>query len=72
MSWTVEVSATKEKTGLDKLLEEAILLQAEVMELGRQPRPQRSEVHRGRGESSKSGRGAVTTVLVQKRYTPCR
>ena len=58
----VEVSA-KNGTGLDKL-EEAILLQAEVMELGANPdRSAEGVVVEAKLEK---GRGAVTTALVQR------
>lgn len=58
----VEVSA-KNKTNLDKLLE-AILLQAEVMELKANPdRPGQGAVVEARLEQ---GRGNVATVLVQR------
>jgi len=58
---TVEVSATK-KTGLDKL-EEAILLQAEVMELRANPdKPAEGFVIESKVEK---GRGSMATVLVQ-------
>jgi translation initiation factor IF-2 len=59
---TVEVSA-KEKTNLDKL-EEAILLQAEILELKANPdRPASGTVIEARLER---GRGAVATLLVQR------
>ncbi|HZH27828.1 MAG TPA: translation initiation factor IF-2 [Azospirillaceae bacterium] len=58
---TVEVSA-KTRLGLDKL-EEAILLQAEVLELRANPdRPARGTVVEAKLER---GRGSVATVLVQ-------
>jgi translation initiation factor IF-2 len=58
----VEVSA-KEKTGLDKL-EEAILLQAELLELKANPnRPAEGVVVEAKLER---GRGAVATVLIQR------
>ncbi len=58
----VEVSALK-KTGLDKL-EEAILLQAEILDLRANPRrPAEGSVVESRLDR---GRGAVATVLVQK------
>jgi len=58
----IEVSA-KEKTNLDKL-EEAILLQAELMELKANPdRPAQGVVVEAKLER---GRGAVATVLVQR------
>jgi translation initiation factor IF-2 len=58
----VEVSA-KEKTNLDKL-EEAILLQAEILELKANPdRPASGAVIEARLER---GRGAVATLLVQR------
>jgi translation initiation factor IF-2 len=58
----VEVSATK-RTGLDKL-EEAILLQSEVLELKANPnRPAEGSVIESRLDR---GRGPVATVLVQK------
>ncbi|MBV1836788.1 translation initiation factor IF-2 [Acetobacter estunensis] len=58
----VEVSALK-KTNLDKL-EEAILLQAEILDLKANPdRPAEGAVIEGRLDR---GRGAVSTVLVQK------
>ncbi|MEO1194203.1 MAG: translation initiation factor IF-2 [Pseudomonadota bacterium] len=57
----VEVSATK-KTGLDKL-EEAILLQAELLELTANPdKPAEGIVVESKVEK---GRGSVATVLVQ-------
>ena len=60
----VEVSANK-KTNLDKL-EEAILLQAEVLDLKANPdRPAEGVVIEARIEQ---GRGSVATVLVQKRH----
>jgi len=59
---TVEVSA-KEKINLDKL-EEAILLQAEILELKANPaRPGSGTVIEARLER---GRGAVATLLVQR------
>lgn len=59
---TVEVSA-KKKTNLDKL-EEAILLQAEVLELKANPN---REAHGFIVESKlEKGRGSVATVLIQK------
>jgi translation initiation factor IF-2 len=59
---TVEVSA-KEKTGLDKL-EEAILLQAELLELNANPkRAAEGVVVEAKLER---GRGAVATVLIQR------
>ncbi|MGB4106811.1 MAG: translation initiation factor IF-2 [Alphaproteobacteria bacterium] len=59
---TVEVSA-KKKTNLDKL-EEAILLQAEVLELKANPN---REAHGFVVESKlEKGRGSVATVLIQK------
>ena len=59
---TVEVSA-KEKTGLDKL-EEAILLQAELLELNANPkRAAEGVVIEAKLER---GRGAVATVLIQR------
>ncbi|MEM7124121.1 MAG: translation initiation factor IF-2 [Pseudomonadota bacterium] len=58
----VEVSATK-GDGLDKL-EEAILLQAEVMELA--ANPDRSAEGIVVEAKLEKGRGAVTTVLVQR------
>jgi translation initiation factor IF-2 len=59
---TVEVSA-KEKTNLDKL-EEAILLQAEILELKSNPdRAASGTVIEARLEK---GRGAVATLLVQR------
>jgi translation initiation factor IF-2 len=59
---TVEVSA-KERTNLDKL-EEAILLQAEVLELGANPnRSGEGAIIEARLER---GRGPVATVLVQR------
>jgi translation initiation factor IF-2 len=59
---TIEVSA-KEKIGLDKL-EEAILLQAEILELGANPdRPAQGAVIEAKLER---GRGPVATVLVQR------
>ena len=59
---TVEVSA-KERTNLDKL-EEAILLQAEVLELGANPnRPGEGAIIEAKLER---GRGPVATVLVQR------
>ena len=58
----VEVSALK-KTGLDKL-EEAILLQAEILDLKANPdRPAEGSVIESRLDR---GRGPVATVLVQK------
>ncbi|MDQ2804895.1 MAG: translation initiation factor IF-2, partial [Pseudomonadota bacterium] len=58
----VEVSATK-RTGLDKL-EEAILLQAEILDLRANPdRPAEGSVIESRLDR---GRGPVATVLVQK------
>jgi translation initiation factor IF-2 len=58
----VEVSATK-KTGLDKL-QEAILLQAEILDLRANPnRPAEGSVIESRLDR---GRGPVATVLVQK------
>jgi len=58
----VEVSATK-KTNLDKL-EEAILLQSELLELKANPnRPAQGTVVEARQER---GRGSVATVLVQR------
>lgn len=58
----VEVSATK-KTGLDKL-QEAILLQAEILDLKANPhRPAEGTVIESRLDR---GRGPVATVLVQK------
>ncbi len=58
----VEVSATK-KTGLDKLAE-AILLQAEILDLRANPdRPAEGSVIESRLDR---GRGPVATVLVQK------
>jgi translation initiation factor IF-2 len=58
----IEVSA-KEKIGLDKL-EEAILLQAEVLELAANPeRPAQGAVVEAKLER---GRGPVATVLVQR------
>ena len=58
----VEVSAIK-KTGLDKL-QEAILLQAEILDLKANPdRPAEGTVIEGRLDR---GRGPVATVLVQK------
>ena len=58
----VEVSA-KQKKNLDKL-EEAILLQAEVMEL--KANPNRSAVGVVLESKMEQGRGSVATVLVQK------
>ena len=59
---TVEVSA-KERTNLDKL-EEAILLQAELLELGANPnRPAEGVIVESKLER---GRGPVATVLVQR------
>ncbi|MDB5365253.1 MAG: translation initiation factor, partial [Rhodospirillales bacterium] len=58
----VEVSATK-RTGLDKL-EEAILLQAEVLDL--KSNPARSAVGTVVEAKLDRGRGSVATVLVQK------
>ena len=59
---TVEVSA-KERTNLDKL-EEAILLQAEVLELSANPnRPGEGVIIESKLER---GRGSVATVLVQR------
>jgi len=59
---TVEVSA-KERTNLNKL-EEAILLQAEVLELGANPdRPGEGAIIEAKLER---GRGPVATVLVQR------
>ena len=58
----IEVSAT-EKTNLDKL-EEAILLQAELLELKANPdRPAQGAIIEARQER---GRGSVATVLVQR------
>ena len=58
----IEVSA-KEKTNLDKL-EEAILLQAELLELKANPgRPAEGAIIEGKLER---GRGSVATVLVQR------
>jgi translation initiation factor IF-2 len=58
----VEVSAVK-KTGLDKL-EEAILLQAEILDLKANPnRPAEGAIIEAKLER---GRGSVATVLVQK------
>jgi len=58
----VEVSATK-KTNLDKL-EEAILLQAEILDLKANPdRPSEGVVIEAKLER---GRGAVATVLIQR------
>lgn len=58
----VEVSATK-KTGLDKL-QEAILLQAEILDLKANPhRPAEGTVIESRLDR---GRGPVATILVQK------
>ena len=58
----VEVSATK-KTGLDKL-QEAILLQAEILDLRANPdRPAEGSVIESRLDR---GRGPVATVLVQR------
>ncbi|MCW3474709.1 translation initiation factor IF-2 [Limobrevibacterium gyesilva] len=58
----VEVSATK-RTGLDKL-QEAILLQAEILDLKANPdRPAEGSVIESRLDR---GRGPVATVLVQK------
>src|SRR3546814_16237633 len=57
----VEVSATK-KTNLDKL-EEAILLQAEILEIKANPdRPAQGAIVEAKLER---GRGPVVTVLVQ-------
>ena len=59
---SIEVSATK-KTNLDKL-EEAILLQAEVLELKANPdRPADGVVIEAKLDP---GRGSVATVLVQR------
>jgi translation initiation factor IF-2 len=59
---SVEVSATK-KTGLDKL-EEAILLQAEILDLKSNPnRPAEGTVVEAKLDR---GRGVVATVLVQR------
>jgi translation initiation factor IF-2 len=59
---TVEVSATQ-GTNLDKLVE-AILLQAEILELGTNPeRPAEGVVIEAKLEQ---GRGAVATLLVQR------
>ena len=59
---TVEVSA-KERTNLDKL-EEAILLQAELLELGANPnRPGEGTIVESKLER---GRGPVATVLVER------
>ena len=58
----VEVSA-KERTNLDKL-EEAILLQAELLDLKANPdRPAEGVVVEGRMES---GRGSLATILIQR------
>jgi translation initiation factor IF-2 len=59
---TVEVSATK-RTGLEKL-EEAILLQAEVLDL--KSNPDRSAVGTVVEAKLDRGRGSVATVLVEK------
>lgn len=58
----IEVSA-KEKINLDKL-EEAILLQAEILEL--QANPKRKAAGMVVESSIEPGRGVVTTLLVQK------
>ncbi|WP_419903067.1 translation initiation factor IF-2 [Kiloniella sp.] len=59
---TVEVSA-KNKTGLDKL-EEAIMLQAELLEL--KANPNRTAIGAVIEAKLDKGRGSVATVLVQK------
>ena len=64
----VEVSA-KKKMNLDKL-EEAILLQAEVMELT--ANPNRDAVGVVIESRMEQGRGSVATVLVQKRHAQSR
>jgi translation initiation factor IF-2 len=65
----VEVSATK-KINLDRLLE-AILLQAEMLDLQAPIRSARRKAWSSR-RSSTSGRGPVATVLVQTRHPAAR